>query len=112
MSVRVTKKVRRVIDRLAVSPATPRQISEATNIKFPALWPIIDRLLMEGWIIVKSTQEYVLTEDGRAGLKQVIADEARVPHPSTVPPVARPRPPRPPYTQRRAPWPRGNGRSR
>lgn len=114
MSVRVTRKTRRVIDRLAISPATIREISEAVNIKFPALWPIMDRLTVAGWIICKPTQEYVLTEDGRAGREQAIADEKQTyvtpgPDPKDIP---RLRGPRPPWTQQRTPWPRGSGRSR
>lgn len=110
MSVRVTRKTRRVIDRLAKSPATIREISEVTNIKFPALWPIMDRLTIAGWIICKSTQEYVLTEDGRAGRDQAIADEKQA-HVNPWP-EPRVRGPRPPWTQQRTPWPRGSGRSR
>ncbi len=110
MSVRVTRKVRRVIDRLARGPATVADISDNTNIKFQALWPIIDRLLMDGWIVVKSTQEYVLTECGRAGREQAIKDEKQAQIQSW--PDARPRGPRPPWTQQRTPWPRGNGRHR
>jgi hypothetical protein len=110
MSVRVTRKTRRVVDWLSRGPATIRDISENTNIKFPALWPIMDRLTVAGWIVCKSTQEYVLTEDGRAGRKQAIADEKQA-HVQSWP-EPRIRGPRPPWTQRRTPFNRGTGRSR
>lgn len=69
MSVRVTKKIRRVVDRLAKSNATAREISTDTNINFPALWPVIDKLESNGWI-TDTGQTYSLTQTARDGLRE------------------------------------------
>lgn len=72
MSVRVTKKVRRVVERLSRGGATVKEISEDTNINFPVLWPVIDKLEANGWI--KDTgQTYELTQFARDGIRA--ADE-------------------------------------
>ena len=69
MSVRVTKKIRRVIDRLARGTATGKQLSEDTNIAFTALWVIVDKLEAEGWIKENADQRYELTQTGRDGIR-------------------------------------------
>lgn len=68
MSVRVTRKIRRVLDTLARGEATAKEISERTNINFPGIWDVITKLESEGW--VKDTGEtFVITQTGRDGLR-------------------------------------------
>lgn len=113
MSVRVTRKIRRVLEALAVGEYTVAGLVGATKISPPHLWPIIDRLHDNGWIEPTGHDTFKITDIGRAGLK---ADtEAVETARQDTPPAPRPRSvpaPRPPYTQRRAPWPRGDGRRR
>lgn len=99
MTIRVTRKIRRVLERLVKSPATATEISSDTNISFPALYPMLDRLADAGWITVGDLA-YSITSAGHAGL---IAVE---------PPVKIPEPPRPkqPYPGRMAPRPPYRGR--
>jgi hypothetical protein len=73
VSVRVTKKVRRVLDRLAKSAATAREISTDTNINFPALWPVIDKLESNGWV-QDTGKAYKITQAARDGIR--LADQA------------------------------------
>lgn len=114
MSVRVTRKVRRVLDLLARQGATVREISDGTNISLPTLWPLLDRMADSGWIAVDG-RTYSLTEAGRTARKQAQEDAKRQRVANW--PDARPRGPRPPYmrrpyTDRRTPWPKGEGRPR
>jgi predicted transcriptional regulator len=90
----VTRKVRRVVERLAKSPATGLEISADTNISFPALWPVIDRLESNGWITDKDGS-FTLTDVARDGMDRA-RDAVRKSYD----------PPRP-----RA-WPRGGKRPR
>lgn len=109
MSARITRKARRVLDLLAKDGATAPEISNETNINLPTLWPLLDRFADEGWIKVDG-RTYRLTSEGVNARKRAEqeAKQQRV----TNWPEARPRGPRPPYTDRRTPWPRGEGRPR
>lgn len=123
MSVRVTRKIRRVLDRLAVQgPGTLHEIAADTNINWPVLQPILFKLEDEEWVTVSDSHQWKITELGRtqrkADTSAVQAARENTPRTRLKRPDGtymddpRRRGPRPPYTQRRDPWPRGEGRPR
>lgn len=71
MTVRVTRKVRRVVERLDKGPATALETSVDTNISLSAAYVILDRLLDAGWVIYRSDHTHVLTAHGRACLRDL-----------------------------------------
>ena len=69
MSVRVTRKVRRVLETLSRGEYTVAGMIAATNISAAHLWPLIDRLYNNGWIESTGHDTYTITETGRCELK-------------------------------------------
>ncbi len=68
MSVRVTRRVRRVLESLARSDRTVAGLIADTGISPSWLWPVIDRLETNGWI-AEAEDAYQITELGRRELK-------------------------------------------
>jgi predicted transcriptional regulator len=113
VTMRITRHARRVLDLLAKGPAPASEITNETNINLPTLWPLLDRLADEGMISVANRQ-WSITPQGREAreatetARNAPSDGLRAgPGPQTRAPR-----PRPPYTDRRTPWPRGEGRPR
>lgn len=101
MSVRVTRKVRRVLDHLAArGPGTLHEVAAATNINWPVLQPILFKLEDEGWVTVSDGHKWAITPVGRAGRDDAAASVHRPPEPPRPEVRPRPRGPRPPYKQR------------
>lgn len=114
MSVRITRPVRRVLDQLSEQPGTASEVANRAGLNFTRTLDLLDRLASEGMVEVGEFRQYHLTPQGRSARE---ADETARNAPSD--PLrdetgARPRAPRPrpPYTDRRTPWPRGEGRPR
>jgi len=99
VSLRVTRKVRRVLDHLAANgPGCADQISAATGISLPALWPIIDRMSDAGWVGLGTDRRWSVTATGLDELADAVkavqaAREATPPPPRPLPRVPRPRTP-------------------
>ena len=71
MTVRVTRKVRRVVERLDKAPATAVQVSADTAVSLSGTYIILDRLFDARWLTLDhSTGDYLyaLSEHGRACL--------------------------------------------
>lgn len=110
MSVRITRKAKRVLDHLSRGASPASEIRNETNINFATLWPILDRLIDEGLVTVEG-RLYSLTSRGRTARRE--AEEAVETARQAPPQVPGPRPrPRRPYGQWQTPWPRGEGRHR
>lgn len=99
MSVRVTRKIKRVLHLLAGhGPATVPDIRDATKISITALWPVLDRLHDHGWIEWRvSDRTYAITGLGTDGLKTAEGPQ-ETPEPAKGP---RPRHPYPMAPRRR-----------
>lgn len=97
MSVRITRKHRRVIDALARESLAIGPLSAATNISVIHLWPIIDRLEADGWVTTDGAV-WSLTDKGREG-HQKVKEDLKEAHRQSWP-DARPRGPKPPWARK------------
>lgn len=68
MTVRVTRKVRRVVERLDKGPATAIVVSGDTNLGLSAVYVILDRLEDSGWLVFSADHTWCLSAHGRACL--------------------------------------------
>lgn len=114
MTVRITRPVRRVLDQLATAPGTASEVADRAGLNFTRTLDLLARLADEGMVEVGDHRQYHITPQGRA--QQEALETARNAPSDGLRDGGAPRPrtprPRPPYTERRAPWPRGEGRPR
>jgi hypothetical protein len=99
VSLRVTRKIRRVLDHLAAQgPDNASGIALGTSISLPALWPVLDRLADAGWIKVAGDRQWSVTalglDEREAAIRALqAARDATPPPPRPLARVPRPRTP-------------------
>lgn len=79
MSVRMTRKVKNVMTRLADGPATSKELADGCNLSIMTLYPLADQLIDCGWITYdRKSKNYSITAEGKTVADQLAEDRARL----------------------------------
>jgi DNA-binding IclR family transcriptional regulator len=97
VSIRITRRTRRVLDCLSRGPATVQEITEATALGFQTVLNILGSLADNGMTSADG-RAWKITPEGVVARTQAV-EAVKAAHVASWP-GPRPRGPRPPYTRR------------